>query len=210
MRSFISNNPEVTNCVLYPYVFWDGFFTDEELDKLEEYFSSEETGKLTPGAVFGKKGEDAFDDLRKSDVKFVHINDTNQWLFEKINTISVHINNYFYNFDLTGYSHLQYTEYNKKNDHYNFHTDIMYGEDVLNKDKPFILPRKLSFTLVLSDTNAFKGGDLEFDTGGPYIAAEQKRGRIIAFPSFVKHRVTPIKKGIRKSVVWWVLGPKFK
>jgi PKHD-type hydroxylase len=86
----------------------------------------------------------------------------------------------------------------------------MYGEDVLNKDKPFIMPRKLSFTLVLSDTKTFKGGDLEFDTGGPYVAAEQKRGRIIAFPSFVKHRVTPIKKGVRKSVVWWVLGPKFK
>jgi PKHD-type hydroxylase len=83
----------------------------------------------------------------------------------------------------------------------------------IGKDIPLdlLIPRKLSFSLVLSDSADYEGGALEFFTSsaGP-SEAEQKRGRVIAFPSYMVHRVTPITKGVRKSIVFWVVGPKFK
>jgi PKHD-type hydroxylase len=38
----------------------------------------------------------------------------------------------------------------------------------------------------------------------------QKRGRILFFPSFILHKVHPVTKGVRKSIVAWVEGPKFR
>jgi PKHD-type hydroxylase len=72
-------------------------------------------------------------------------------------------------------------------------------------------PRKLSMSLILSDESEYTGGEFEFDTGGknPEIAL-QKRGRVLAFPSYVIHAVKPVKKGCRRSIVIWCLGPKFK
>jgi len=145
--------------------------------------------------------------VRKSQVKFIEKQTNNIWIFDKINIITEHINNHFYNYDLVGYDFLQYTEYNKKGDFYGFHTDMIFGDKV---ELGMVVPRKLSFSLILSDSSTYNGGDFEIDTGGPIQIAEQKRGRILAFPSFVKHQVTPIKKGVRKSIVWWALGPKFK
>ena len=36
------------------------------------------------------------------------------------------------------------------------------------------------------------------------------RGSVIVFPSFVWHRVKPVTKGVRYSVVAWYGGPPFK
>jgi PKHD-type hydroxylase len=55
----------------------------------------------------------------------------------------------------------------------------------------------------------FEGGDFQTclakETNVPL-----KRGQILIFPSFVVHRVKPVTKGIRKSLVIWVTGPGFK
>ena len=44
---------------------------------------------------------------------------------------------------------------------------------------------------------------------GPY-RAHKARGTLVAFPSYVMHRVTPVTSGTRKSLVAWVAGPKFR
>ncbi len=36
------------------------------------------------------------------------------------------------------------------------------------------------------------------------------KGRMIFFPSFLIHRVAPVTQGIRRSLVIWVTGPKFR
>lgn len=201
----ITNTTKVSSYITYPNVYWDNFFTDIELDSIEKYCS--EVSELETGKVYNAGGGQTDSEVRKSQVKFIEKQTDNIWIFDKINVITDHINNHFYNYDLIGYDFLQYTEYNKKGDFYGFHTDMIFGDKV---EFGMVVPRKLSFSLILSDTSAYKGGDFEIDTGGPIQIAEQKRGRILAFPSFVKHQVTPIKKGVRKSIVWWALGPKFK
>ena len=70
--------------------------------------------------------------------------------------------------------------------------------------------RKLSLTILLSDPSEFDGGDL-IVWGSPttQITTEKKLGRAYAFPSFIPHHITPVTSGIRKSLVIWVVGPKF-
>ena len=71
----------------------------------------------------------------------------------------------------------------------------------------------------LSDPKKFKGGELELDFGRKgnkntsSIKVDKpfntKRGSIIFFPSFVWHRVKPVTKGTRYSLVCWTIGNPF-
>ena len=73
--------------------------------------------------------------------------------------------------------------------------------------------RKLSLTVNLSDPTEYYGGDVEFlgMMGGVVNNPDlRKRGTVIAFPSFVKHRVTKITGGERFSLVVWIVGEPFK
>src|SRR5258708_40174408 len=104
------------------------------------------------------------------------------------------LNRDFYGFDLFGLvESFQYTVYDgQEGGHYNWHVDLG-GEDVE--------PRKISLSLQLTDPSSYRGCDLVLEAGtGPHIA-ERARGTLIAFPSYVLHRVTPIESGTRKSLV---------
>ncbi len=71
--------------------------------------------------------------------------------------------------------------------------------------------RKLSFSLLLSDPESYEGGNLQLldESGKSYIAPRQK-GTIILFDSRTQHRVQKVTKGVRKSLVGWVTGPRWK
>ena len=58
----------------------------------------------------------------------------------------------------------------------------------------------------------FEGGDFQINSGQEKDAesVKMKKGDIIVFPSFMLHRVKPVTKGVRKSIVIWVMGPKFR
>ena len=71
--------------------------------------------------------------------------------------------------------------------------------------------RKLSFTLQLSDPTDYRGGEVEFlDNASKRFLAPKQRGTMIVFDSRVRHRVRKIKSGTRKSIVGWVVGPRWK
>ena len=117
-----------------------------------------------------------------------------------------------YEFDLNGFEAIQYTVYNEEGEQrYDLHMDTILGTD-----KSMDLPetRKLSLSMVLSDPSEYEGGKFQLQTGSPeedkLMTVEQLKGRVIGFPSFLLHRVSPVTKGTRKSLVVWVEGPKFK
>ena len=85
---------------------------------------------------------------------------------------------------------------------YEWHMD----NDVLGKHQPPV--RKISMTLLLSDPSTFEGGELEFMSKGK--TAKLKQGQAIFFASWLQHRVKPVTKGERKSLVMWFGGPSFK
>jgi PKHD-type hydroxylase len=71
--------------------------------------------------------------------------------------------------------------------------------------------RKLSFSLQLSDPDDYEGGNVQFmDEAGKSYFAPRKRGCIVLFDSRTQHRVLKVTKGTRKSIVGWVVGPRWK
>lgn len=112
-----------------------------------------------------------------------------------------------FNLDLNLDLEAQFTKY-EKNEFYHWHCDSFMD---LQRN------RKISFTLNLSDPNDYKGGDFEFDFRDsekklkPHIVKEAKeKGSCIIFPSFFFHRVKPVTKGVRYSLVVWLQGDNFK
>lgn len=194
---------------LYPYIFWDNAFSDEELKNIIRY--CEEVGEFSDGALSSKDNEEIRTDksVRDSKVKMFQPNPVNGWIFDRLISVIDQINTDFYRFDLTGFGGFQYSEYRGNGAKYDFHTDIGFGTNVTSDH--LALPRKLSISLLLSEPEEdFQGGEFEVTMGDTPITCDQKKGRILAFPSWVMHRVTPVTGGNRKSIVVWVRGPKFK
>ena len=97
----------------------------------------------------------------------------------------------------------QFTEYPKRG-FYDWHMDLnAFGQ---TGEHPI---RKISMTCLLSDPSEFKGGDLTFEEHANN-KVQLKQGQAIFFASFMRHRVEPVKKGIRRSLVMWFGGPPFK
>ena len=190
----------------YPFVWWDGAFTPEECDQIVEYCDSigVEEAKVLGGPPEARDYTD--DKIRACGIKFHMANEQTKHIFEKMDNVIYSINSHFYGFDLNGYDSFQYTSYDSsKLGHYDWHMDLIMGKDVPSNMSE---PRKLSLSLVLNDD--FEGGDFCFNIGGKdNLKAEQKKGRVLAFPSYVIHKVEPVTKGFRKSIVVWVTGPKF-
>jgi len=200
------NNPSERRRITYSHVWWDDAFTEEQLKQIEEICDKE---PLTDAVTVGD--DEGLKDVRNSKVKFFDRNQENSFIFEKLNFVAQSLNNQFYGFNLNGYRSFQYTVYDgNEKGHYTWHTDIIldnYSEKLVEDDT-----RKLTLILLLSDPVVdFTGGQLQLNMGTEEKAKniEVHRGRIVAFPSWMIHRVNPVLSGIRKSIVVWVQGPKF-
>lgn len=69
--------------------------------------------------------------------------------------------------------------------------------------------RKLGFSLQLTESSAYDGGDLEFHNASVDKAGLREIGTLIVFPSYWLHRVAPVTRGSRHVIVGWVHGPSF-
>jgi PKHD-type hydroxylase len=85
-------------------------------------------------------------------------------------------------------------------DHIGWHIDHGRGEAAR---------RKLSLSIQLSDEAEYDGGDIEFPDGN-FHPFSRRLGASIMFPSYLFHRVTPVTRGVRRSLVVWCHGPTFK
>jgi len=98
----------------------------------------------------------------------------------------------------------QFTEY-PKGGFYDWHMDLnAFGQ---NGENPI---RKISMTCLLSDPSEFKGGELLFSEMRDNKPLPLKQGQAIFFASFLRHKVAPVTKGIRRSLVMWFGGTPFK
>lgn len=185
----------------HEFATWTDGFTKEELDLIEEIASRrEKTDGLIGGAEGSKNSE-----IRASQVSWIELANDTDWLYSKLAYIANQLNGQFYKFDLYGFNeHFQYTVYDgETNGHYNWHIDA-------GKDHGLLPPRKLSLVLQLSDPEDYEGGDLEIMTRTEPDKVLKQKGLVAVFPSFRLHRVTPVTKGIRKSLVAWITGPSFR
>lgn len=186
----------------HPFVTWENAFSEEDLVKIIAYGDQQTLSKATVG---GAKEEDDIAEIRKSKVAWIGLNPETQWIYDRLAYIARQLNGQFYKFDLYGFSEdIQYTTYNSDDSgHYTWHLDA----GISDNGSP---PRKLSLVLQLTDPTEYEGGDLElFSSANPTQVVKQ-RGLVAAFPSYMLHRVSPVTKGTRKTLVVWVCGPSFK
>ena len=155
--------------------------------------------------------------IRDSNVVFL----TERWIYREIQPY-MHLANKNAGWNLqVDYSEAcQFTEYTK-GQHYEWHYD-MFKESYNNPKNENLhgKTRKLSMVVSLSDEKDYEGGDLEFDSGEnspsnkenkfEICRAMRNKGSIIVFPSFIYHRVTPVTKGKRHSLVTWNIGNPYR
>lgn len=140
--------------------------------------------------------------IRKSEIKWINPDEKSFWVYEKIGQYIEQANDSLWKFNLQSIvDSIQYTVYYEGGGHYDWHMDI--GPSSINH-------RKVSLTIQLSDPDEYEGGDLEIWVGGEFKTIERKQGCAIIFPSFLMHRITPITKGTRRSLVLWVGGEHYK
>jgi PKHD-type hydroxylase len=120
---------------------------------------------------------------------------------------AVAANNDFFQFHISRLNFVQFAEYEASNlGEYKEHHDVFW----LNNDDFY--HRKLSCVIQLSDPTEYDGGDLVLNPeASPLPLAEDIRmqGSITYFPSFVRHRVTPVTRGKRYSLTAWFEGRKW-
>ncbi len=173
--------------------------TDDEI-KLVEELASKSTmqgeGTLENGITNTE--------IRQNKISWLEVNEESKNLYAKITNLVSGLNDKFFKYDLTEMEDLQYAEYHSETKgHYKPHSDDSYAYNLF---------RKMSLTIQLSEESEYQGGELlfyRFNINDTVIAPKTK-GTLIVFPSFVIHEVTPVTQGLRKSLVSWVVGPRFK
>lgn len=166
---------------------------------------------------YGEKGKETNSTVgRKSDICWLNFNEE-KWIYDLVLPIITTANTnagWKYEFDYV--EPIQFTKYGVKQ-YYNWHCDQRGCHNSVNKTDDLNLKnkvRKLSASINLSDSNDYNGGDLMLKQNGTCenltINEIKPQGSIVVFPSYVWHKVTPVTKGTRYSLVLWASGQPFK
>lgn len=182
------------------FTAWADAFTPEEIDRLTAYGDGLAAEQAT---IMSETPETALQTrIRVTQTAWIPQSAETKWLYDRMQGVARALNERTYQFDLRGFSeNFQYTVYRgEEGGHYDWHVD--HG--------PLHVQRKLSLSVQLSDPASYDGGELQFVAGNKTETGPSERGTVIAFPSYVLHRVTPVTRGVRRSLVVWTTGPKFR
>jgi predicted 2-oxoglutarate/Fe(II)-dependent dioxygenase YbiX len=116
-----------------------------------------------------------------------------------LTAIGLNVNNDIWKYTITHSNQAEFLMYDVKGK-YETHVDTFHAQS--NET------RKLTILVFLNDD--FEGGKFYIANGHERMYPEQKKGTVLIFPSFMPHGVEPITKGVRYSIVTWMVGPYFK
>ena len=181
------------------YAYVNNLFTPEECDTIIATCKS--NFKMRAGEILNDGQTTSVESYRESNIAFCPPSQDLAWVYQRITDGVNLVNNDYFNFDLWGFAEgLQFTEYVAPAGKYDAHIDKMNMGVI----------RKLSIVVQLSDENSYEGGDFEIIEGKDPEKLSRTQGTLLAFPSYVLHRVTPITQGTRHSMVGWITGKPFK
>jgi PKHD-type hydroxylase len=214
MYNFLTNDTYPRSTVTHEFVWRNQIFSDEELTNIENTFGMD---PLEDSVTVGARDKEQIEQVRKSKIKFFKKDESNEWIFERLNYNISELNDMYYNFILNGYNMMQYTVYDSSyKGKYDWHMDTTLGYSIndMSFDHTDRETRKLTAIVLLNEPNVdFCGGDFQIYTGGNIensLSVNMRKGTLVCFPSFLIHRVKPVLLGVRKSLVIWVTGPKFR
>jgi len=188
----------VANDTVGLVAFLDHFLSPTECQKVVEMAEAcaESAGIVGDDLLFneGKPGS-----VRDSRIRFIEPDADSEWLFSRLQDALLEFNKN-YQFDLHGFFEGAQVASYETGGHYTWHKDVGVGTHSM---------RKLSVSVQLSAPADYDGGELEFfeATREP---APRDQGLLIIFPSFLVHRVAPVTRGVRRSMVSWISGPPFR
>jgi PKHD-type hydroxylase len=174
-------------------------FTEEEVDNIRFF---EKLLKFNEATVGMNNNGVVNTEVRNSDIAWMPIDGNTEWLWWKIGDLCGQANYDLFMYDVNAVQSLQYTIYNSNHQHYNWHIDC--GES------NYSLIRRFSGILMLSNPDEYEGGDLEIIRGGNIHDIQShrpKKGDVVFFDANMPHRVTPVTEGVRRTLVFWILGP---
>ena len=212
------------------YYFFKSALTPKMCDEIIKYGKEHDPQMAITGGSDDEANKKADGTLKKSVIKniqkkrksdIVWMND--RWIYKEIHPYIHEANaRAGWNFEWDWSESCQFTKYGV-GQYYGWHTDS-WTKVYNKKDDPntYGKIRKLSVTISLNDPDEYDGGNLEFDFRNDIDFDRNRkhkakacteirpRGSIIVFPSFVWHRVAPVTRGTRYSLVIWNLGKPFK
>ena len=179
---------------------WPSALTPAECDAIIQRAASYADQRATVGFDEGSRSNDAyrssvirwFDPLREKDI------------IQRLMQFVEASNRTNFGVDIVAPYELQFTEYHgSQYGKYDWHHDVW-----LESPRPF--DRKLSVVVQLSEPDDYEGGAFEFFGVQQPGSTFAPRGSLLLFPSFLQHRVLPVTKGLRRSLVTWVEGPRWR
>ena len=178
---------------LLQYYWYESVFSPDQCQEIINIGKSypQEGGQTFSGAG----GEPS--SIRSSTIRWIDYRDPRvEWLVSQLGYMVKEANRQLYKLDLYGFTEkLQFTEYEGQGRHYDWHPDI----------GPNMSKRKISIVVQLSDEKDYEGGELLINTG-QLLVPSKSQGSVILFPSFLMHKVEPLRSGNRYSLVSWVSG----
>ena len=178
---------------LLQYYWYESVFSPDQCQEIINIGKSypQEGGQTFSGAG----GEPS--SIRSSTIRWIDYRDPRvEWLVSQLGYMVKEANRQLYKLDLYGFTEkLQFTEYEGQGRHYDWHPDI----------GPNMSKRKISIVVQLSDEKDYEGGELLINTG-QMLVPSKKQGSVILFPSFLMHKVEPLRSGNRYSLVSWISG----
>ena len=191
--------------LLRDYVFLDRGVPSHVCDQIVKYGTGQPSAQ---GAIANADKTNVNKTVRDSDIGWLEA----PWILDWIKEPALQANRDIFKFNLNRLEQIQFTKYTT-GQHYDWHID-MADEELGDQS------RKLSMVIPLTDPSEYTGGELEFqslrsppegDRKLPLITKSnfKDKGTIMFFPSHIWHRVKPITKGIRYSLVGWWVGPLF-
>ena len=181
--------------------YWPGIIDDATIDNI---IAEGERYELAHAGM-GFHGSSVNNEYRSSDIRWIN-KFQSKWISDLIYDYVTTANRNAFGFNIDFINDIQYTTYKAtENGKYDWHEDVFW-------DCPREYHRKLSFVMQLTDPSEYEGGVFEIDSQFPQMDAQQllRKGTVVVFPSFIRHRVTPVTSGIRRSLVSWIEGPKFR
>ena len=209
------------------FLWYDTEIPDQLLENLREESENHafDTSKVAEGGINKS--------IRNSSVQWMS---SDHWIagFCMHYILKANRINFMYDIDGIEGEGLQYSKYHVGG-HYSWHSDTSIEQYYTSQSKNNLddndpncafnstrandliaghveRPRKLSFSLQLTDHNDYEGGNLQFQSEANLKIhnAPRKRGTIIIFDSRIRHRVTKVRSGRRDSLVGWVTGPRWR
>ena len=176
-------------------IWYLGQISAEVCDKAADEFM-----RLVPrDATMGANGEELSHLNRNTTVRFA---EKEHWFGHILREYGLQGNTTCnWGYEINDHEAVQYAHYGV-GQHYGWHVDNfpLAGLPV---------DRKVSVVCLLSEPSEFEAGELQIRLYSEYTAPLVK-GSVIAFPSILEHRVTPVTAGLRATATMWLNGPRFK